>query len=328
LPKDLVLFSGGGHAWIGFNYAGREIPNVVYVEPDDGDGNNFHVIAESFTEFLSKLDDTKKYVEDIENGNSNFDELWEEFLIKPYWQKLSQWAPFDCSFMKPTPIKDIKKLKKQLEIFQKINFDHLRTEFIKISNALLKKDDDPLVIAFYPLDDSNLIVKERQNGVVGTGIFGNIIININPFANDYERWIPYVIAHEYHHSVWGHNWYVLRGNANGTLLEYIISEGQADSYAKSLYGQLEPRWLNTLTEDQEKLYWDKYLHVLDSTDRSEHHSYMFGDSLLGLPWCIGYYFGYEIVKSYLMNNPQVNYSELIDIEPYTILNNSRFSKRI
>ena len=63
LPKNLVLFSGSGHAWIGFNYAGREIPNVVYVEPDDGDGNNFHVIAESFTEFLSRLDDPDKYIE-------------------------------------------------------------------------------------------------------------------------------------------------------------------------------------------------------------------------------------------------------------------------
>ena len=63
LPKDLVLFSGGGHSWIGFNYARRKIPNVVYVEPDDGDGNNFHVIAETFTEFLSKLVDPDKYSE-------------------------------------------------------------------------------------------------------------------------------------------------------------------------------------------------------------------------------------------------------------------------
>ena len=63
LPKNLVLFSGSGHAWIGFNYAGRDIPNVVYVEPDDGDGNNFHVLAESFTEFLSKLDDPEKDIE-------------------------------------------------------------------------------------------------------------------------------------------------------------------------------------------------------------------------------------------------------------------------
>ncbi|WP_172370340.1 SMI1/KNR4 family protein [Sporosarcina jiandibaonis] len=61
LPRNLVLFAGSGHAWAGFNYEGRDTPNVVYVEPDDGDGNNFHVIAESFTEFLSKLADPNKY---------------------------------------------------------------------------------------------------------------------------------------------------------------------------------------------------------------------------------------------------------------------------
>ncbi|WOV87429.1 SMI1/KNR4 family protein [Sporosarcina oncorhynchi] len=55
LPKQLVLFSGSGHAWIGFNYENREIPNIVYVEPDDGNGNNFHVLADTFTEFIGKL---------------------------------------------------------------------------------------------------------------------------------------------------------------------------------------------------------------------------------------------------------------------------------
>ncbi|MCM3638644.1 SMI1/KNR4 family protein [Sporosarcina luteola] len=55
LPQQLVLFAGSGHAWLAFNYENRDTPNVVYVEPDDGDGNNFHVLAESFTEFVDKL---------------------------------------------------------------------------------------------------------------------------------------------------------------------------------------------------------------------------------------------------------------------------------
>lgn len=59
LPKELVLFSGSGHAWVGFNYENREVPNVVYVEPDNGDGNNFHVLADTFNEFISKLTETK-----------------------------------------------------------------------------------------------------------------------------------------------------------------------------------------------------------------------------------------------------------------------------
>ena len=64
LPQNLVLFSGSGHAWVGFNYDGRVIPNIVYVEPDNGDGTKFHVIAETFSEFVSKLDDPENYIEE------------------------------------------------------------------------------------------------------------------------------------------------------------------------------------------------------------------------------------------------------------------------
>ncbi len=48
LPKDLVLFSGGGHAWIGFNYAGREIQMWCMSKLDDGDGNNFQCYRRIF----------------------------------------------------------------------------------------------------------------------------------------------------------------------------------------------------------------------------------------------------------------------------------------
>ena len=228
--------------------------------------------------------------------------------------------------MKSTPIKDVEKLKKQLDIFQEINFEYLETEFTRISNTLLKQDDDAIVIAFYPLDDKNLIVKDHQNGVVGLCVFGNIIININSLAKDYEKWIPYVMAHEYHHSVWGHNWYVLKEDAKGNLLEYLINEGQADAFARSLYNSLEPKWLDTLTSEQENLLWKKYTLVLDTANRFEHSKYMVGDKSIGLPWCIGYHFGYEIVKSYLNNNPEKSFNDLIDIDSDVIFINSRFYK--
>ena len=275
--------------------------------------------------YINTIESARKYIKATEQINANHEELWNEFLIKPYWKELSQWAPFDCSFMKPSPIKDVKKLKKQLDAFQLINFENIKLEFERISNALVKQDDAPIIIAFYPLDDNNLIVKDRQNGVVGLCVFGNIVIKINPLADEYEKWIPYVLAHEYHHTVWGHNWYVLRSNAKGTLLEYIINEGQAEAFARSLYSSLEPEWLNKLTKKQENLYWDKFVPVLDSVDKSEHSSYMFGDTSIGFPWCAGYYFGYEIVKSYLKDNPQISFNDLIDIEPGVILANSRFN---
>jgi uncharacterized protein YjaZ len=67
-----------------------------------------------------------------------------------------------------------------------------------------------LLVALYPICDDNKKVKKYQNGVLGTSVFGNILININPLAEDYYNWIFYVFAHEYHHCVWGNNWFSLR----------------------------------------------------------------------------------------------------------------------
>jgi uncharacterized protein YjaZ len=276
--------------------------------------------------FINTLASARIYVEAIEKGNSNFDELWEENMIKPYWSEISQWAPFDCSFMKPKPIKDIETLKKQMDIFENINFEKLAAEFTRISSELVKQDDDPIVIAFYPLEDENSTVKNLQNGVIGSNVFGNMLININTLAEDFEKWIPYVMAHEYHHSVWGHNWFVLRGDAKGNLLEYLINEGQADSFACSLYSSLEPKWLSPLTSSEDEKLWRKYSLVLNSTDRSVQERYMFGDKSLGIPWCAGYYFGYKIIKSFLKNNSDIGFDKLINIDSDKILSGSSYCK--
>ncbi len=86
--------------------------------------------------------------------------------------------------------------------------------------------------------------------MVGACVFGNIIININPLAEDYQDWIPYVFAHEYHHSVWGYNWFVIKGGQGleGSFLEYMLNEGQADAFAESLFPQLLLSGTNRLIE--------------------------------------------------------------------------------
>jgi uncharacterized protein YjaZ len=107
---------------------------------------------------------------------------------------------------------------------------------------------------------------------------------------------------------------------------WYSGRNQADAFAKSLYNSLEPKWLNTLTTEQEDLLWEKYIAVLNSTDRTKLEKYIFGDESIGLPWCAGYHFGYEIVKSYLKNNPEKNFNDLIETDSDVIFHNSRFYK--
>ncbi len=63
---------------------------------------------------------------------------------------------------------------------------------------------------------------------VGTG---KIIVSIDPTSDYWEEQLPYVLAHEYHHSVWTSRNFT---TTDFTPLEYLILEGKADSFAKNL----------------------------------------------------------------------------------------------
>ena len=74
---------------------------------------------------------------------------------------------------------------------KKIDLNKLKEVFEKITNLLPNYDDDPIVIALYPLGEENNLINEKQNGVNGTSLLGNNIITVNPMVKDYEKWIPF-----------------------------------------------------------------------------------------------------------------------------------------
>jgi uncharacterized protein YjaZ len=139
-----------------------------------------------------------------------------------------------------------------------------------------------MYIAIYPL--LSPYVCENQNGVWGNCTWGNMIINIDPIASDFEKWIPYVFAHEYHHNIWGNNWYNVRqGELRHIFLNDLISDGLADSFALSLYPELRPKWLFDISAETEMRLWSEhYVHMIEKSD-VDYPKYMFGDEKEGIP---------------------------------------------
>jgi uncharacterized protein YjaZ len=275
---------------------------------------------------LPVLNHAFDYLDESEYPGSNLPALWQTHMIDPFWGALAQWAPFDLSHMKPTPITDLNTLRKQTNLLSQHPLGEWQQQFAAITQTLPKNDEDPILVAIYPLCDSNTIVKQRQNGVVGACVFGNIIIQVNPLAHGYAAWIPYVFAHEYHHSVWGHHWYGMRGGQDleGSFLEYMLNEGQADWFAESLFPTLQPQWNRLAEHDSEEELWAKLKPVLFSKDPDLHNTFMFGDEAEGLPWCVGYVFGRLIVGSYLQANPSHTPTDLLHTPTRDILQGSRF----
>lgn len=275
----------------------------------------------------STFENAKEYLLRATQNEAQLSELWQYYMIDPFWKEISKWAPFDQSVKKPLLIKDLSALKNQLPLLSTISIDDLRSEFSAVTKALtLTEDSEPMPVFLYPACNSDKILKERQNGIVGAVVFGSMIIRINPLARDYRRWIPYVFAHEYHHNIWGYIHYVLHGgrDTDGSFLEYMIIEGQADSFAESLFPGLLPQWNRPFDEKTEASLWEQIQPVLLSNNSQTHSLYMFGDKSRGLPWCMGYSFGRMIVSDYLSQHPEVSFTELIHIPAGEIFRSSRF----
>ena len=274
---------------------------------------------------LTTFQNVDDYITSAKDNPSELSSLWTTHMIEPFWNDIAAYTPFDQSFKQPTHVQSIEQLEKQLPLLQALDIVDLTDKFISVIDALPSDDDDPMLVALYPLCDNNEVVKERQNGILGANIFGNMIININPLADDWQKWIPYVFAHEYHHNIWGHNWYVVRGGKDleGTFLEHMITEGQADLFAMSLFPELTPQWNRPFDTEIEKELWEKVKSILYSTDHDTHAIYMFGSKEKSLPWCMGYVFGRIIVGDYLQKNP-MPFKELLNISAKEIFEASRY----
>jgi uncharacterized protein YjaZ len=157
-----------------------------------------------------------------------------------------------------------------------------------------------------------------MNGVVGTCVGDNILLKINPAAPGWLDWVPYVLAHEYHHTVWGYNYFAVRGNTKMDLLAGFIVDGQADSFAGAVFPGFSPAWVHNLTSQQEASLWLEVRPRLHSEDHADYQRFMFGDEAAGIPWCAGYTLGYRLVQNYLQQHPGLSWVDLLDIAPWSI----------
>lgn len=258
----------------------------------------------------------RKYIERVKKGESP-EVCWEEEVIAFYWEKLCCYAPFDLSERKPNAITEIGVLEKQCELLEKLDINELRMEFERVATILPNYDDDTITVAIFP--GNNTSVNDKQNGVVGTSLFGNMFIQVNPLIQGYEDWIKYVFAHEYHHTVWGNYWFMLHsGELENKFIDSLIIDGEADSFAMELYPKLRPQWLFGMSENEIHCIWEnKYKAIAESTE-VDYVSYMFGSIENEIPWCAGYAVGYMLVQNYL-GITKKSVAEILELKPEVML---------
>jgi uncharacterized protein YjaZ len=148
---------------------------------------------------------------------------------------------------------------------------------------------------------------------------GKIVVMIDPTFTDWQRTLPYVIAHEYHHSTWISKHWV---NADLSLLEYLIFEGRADAFARSLYSDVSSPWTTMIGDEQEKTVWHLIEPEIHQRGHERINRVMFGDQ--DIPLGSGYTIGFNIVRSFTQHNPGYSIRSIIDLKPEDILTMSRY----
>jgi len=147
---------------------------------------------------------------------------------------------------------------------------------------------------------------------------GSIIISIDTREKNWQTILKYVIAHEYHHSVWTSRNFKRK---DFSVIEYLVFEGRADYFASKIFPDIKVPWTKNLNPVKEKEAWkilrDKLQLRDDNLDKI-----LYGDGKI--PYGSVYSVGYSIVSNFMMNNPQVSIMELTDMDPQGILDRSGY----
>ena len=256
---------------------------------------------------------------------SHWKKLWLEHAIEPYW---AEWAQGQFNEARTReqlskPILNLEDLAAEVDCLMKSGIEKLIEQAYRQITQILPSPLSERIVCIYATDPENQWLREQ--GVVGTGIGDNILLQVNPFAKDWKLWIPYVLAHEYHHAIWGYNYFALQQKSFMDLLTGLLIDGEADAFAKLLYPELQPSWINALAPMEEVEQWKRMQAYLDGNDVTVYQRFFFGDQASGTPSNTAYTIGYHIVQAFLKRHPSQTVFDLMNKEAREILSESGYA---
>ena len=149
------------------------------------------------------------------------------------------------------------------------------------------------------------------------GIPGYIIGTIIPNEKSLQM-LPVALAHEANHNV---RWQFMQWNPSITLADMIVSEGLAENFAASMFGEDKiGKWVaQTSLETVEAIIKPMVKENLTEADFNKLSSFLYGDKIMsirgsapvGMPYCGGYACGYALIQHYLKKTGKSIYEATI-----------------
>ncbi|KGP84604.1 MULTISPECIES: DUF2268 domain-containing protein [unclassified Paenibacillus] len=272
---------------------------------------------------ITALRSDKIYEEIIQAAPDEKLELYRERMMSPFMNKWNiQQIPFRSSephgfdvimmnnFMNIAPADITPEISEPLAAISSEAFWQECHEAVRTSLSTFTEDGIELSASEYLytilLGDKNSPTLQMNEGICGDGgIPGYIIANLIPNRYTLPR-MQSVLAHECNHNV---RYQHIQWNPQITLGEMIISEGLAENFATSLYGEelLGPWVAKTDMETLNTVIRPKMKDQLHVTGFDQINPYLYGDELatlqnftpVGMPYAAGYACGYHLIQYYL-----------------------------
>ena len=290
----------------------KDIPHpTIYVTPA---GDKIIFLEDYYGSYLKAIKN------DYANRNQLYERIVQDTIFADYFAK-SDYSELVKSKLS-SPIRDTTGLRKYVADItsNRSKIEDLITSTLTESRKYLK--DDSLTIYVLPCDaDVEKVIKGKR-GVEGMAAGSKqILITINSEINEWMEMLPYTIAREFDQAYW------TKMNFNKayqpTLLDYLVSEGRADSYAHLIYPNTLATWTKVMPKEVELEVWNKIKSQLKNTDVAYQYNVMFGSKSEYVLWG-GFTLGYHIVQSALKNHPELTPVEWVSLPPQKILEMSDY----
>ncbi|HLP10295.1 MAG TPA: DUF2268 domain-containing putative Zn-dependent protease [Flavobacteriales bacterium] len=259
----------------------------------------------------------------MQNISLNADSLFNQKITNPVFNnyfknsELSDLAK--ASFNTPVSTLHLKEMIEGI-ILHKKEITRIIAESYTKCHGFLENDS----VEFYIVPahaDINRTLK-KMGGVTGQTVGKKqVIIWINTHVRNWKNVLTYCVAHEFNHTCW------IKNNFSPafkwTVVNYMIMEGKADSFAHLLYPNIEVAWTQNLNESEKQELWTSIKPKLNESDFG-----LMGEIMLGsknYPEWGGYTLGFDIVQSAMKNNPSIEISDLLNMDSERILQMSKYT---
>lgn len=192
---------------------------------------------------------------------------------------------------------------------------------LKSAELLPGKDTN---IYIFPVNPEEWHLINTGGGMSGmTFSESDFLLMIDPSVS--EETVKYTVAHEYHHTV---NFLYDGIPIDYNILDLILIEGKADSFASILYPETKVIWIEPLSNDEEVKVLEALSINGESMDFIIYDKLVNGNSRKDIPRFSNYKIGYQITESFIENNPDSSIIEWTKLDANKIIRGSKYKERI